>query len=75
MGTGWGREEKEIPAREGKGAPAMWPCSRLCQGLAGHAAQPRTYSIILHCAMPVAGPVEEHVTCFFIEFESQGGLL
>lgn len=35
----------------------------------------RTYSVILHCAMPVAGSIEEHVTCFFVELESQGRLL
>lgn len=57
-----------------KGALAVWPCPHLCQDLGGHATQARTHSVILHCAMPVAGPVEEHVTCFFIEFESQAGL-
>lgn len=25
--------------------------------------------------MPVAGPIEEHITCFLVEPESQGGLL
>lgn len=38
-------------------------------------AQPRTYSVILHGTVSVACPIEEHITCFFIEFESQRGLL
>lgn len=42
----------------------------------GHCPErPRTYSVILHGSVPVAGPIEEHIARFLIEPERQGGLL
>lgn len=37
--------------------------------------RPGTYPVILHRTLPVAGPIEEDITGFFVELESQGGLL
>lgn len=68
-------KKKEYQHERGRGPQATWPCPRLCQGPAGRTVPPGTYSVILHRTVSVAGPIEEHVTCFFIEFESQRGLL
>lgn len=68
-------KKKESQHERGQGPQAMWPCPHLFQGPAGCMAQPRTYSVILHRTVSVACPIEEHITCFFIEFESQRGLL
>lgn len=71
MGTGWERKEKEYQKERGRG-PGLVVLGMLVPA-PGWADW--TYPVILHRAMPVAGPIEEDVPCFFIEFESQGGLL
>lgn len=32
------------------------------------------YPVILHSAVSMAGPIEEHITCFFVKLESKGGV-
>lgn len=64
-------ERKRNNRKRGEGGPR--PCGPgtfvPAPGWAGW-----TYPVILHRTVPVAGPIEEHVARFFIEFESQGGL-
>lgn len=43
-------------------------------GLARHSRKSVAHPIILHSPMSMAGPIEEHITCFFIKLESEGGL-
>lgn len=80
VGTEWRKEDTEIPSREGNWAPDQSPsgpayiCATAWLGIL-LTMQPVTHSVILHCTMPVASPVEEHITRFLIELESQGGLL
>lgn len=52
----------------------QWSCPHLCQGLAQH-RKAMAYPVILHSTMSMAGPIEEHITCFFVKLKSKGGLL
>lgn len=43
-------------------------------GLARHSRKSVAHPVILHSPMSMAGPIEEHITCFFIKLESEGEL-
>lgn len=52
----------------------QWSCPHLCHGQAHHTRKSMAYPVIFHCTVSMAGPIEEHIACFFIKPESKGWL-